>query len=484
MAHLTKTAYLAYSQCRKAFWLAEYRPHLAAPPDPATQRRLRAGQAVDARAREWFPDGRTIPYHPHPEAMASLTTEAIAEGATTLFQATFHAADLLVKVDILTRAADGWHLIEVKSSTGYKADEHLADVAFQWVVLQQAGLPLAQASLMHLNGDCRHPDLHNLFTLTDITTEVQAYLPQVVADVLVMRQAMAQTETPVVGIGRHCRQPDVCAYYAHCWQGVEALTIYNVPHLKRPKEQQLEMDGIRYVADIPPDFALGDKRATAFVTQLQQQQTAVDAAAIRRELAALTYPLYFFDFETIDDAIPTFTGCNPYQHTPFQYSCHVLHADGTLTHADYLHTTPDDPRRPLLHSLLEHIGETGSIVVYHAPFEKGRLQELADAFPEHAPRLLAMIDRLWDQLTIFKKHYRDYRFGGSNSLKAVLPVVAPALSYHSLAVQNGQQAQVVWEQMIGEGDTAVKEQLVAQLRAYCHLDTLAMVEIHRTLIHL
>ncbi|MCL4263598.1 MAG: DUF2779 domain-containing protein [Anaerolineae bacterium] len=484
MAHLTKTAYLAYTQCRKAFWMAAYRPHLAAPPDPATQRRLRAGQEVDVRARGQFPDGRTIPYRPHPEEMASLTAQAIAEGATTLFQATFHTADLLVKVDILTRTADGWHLIEVKSSTRYKPEEHLPDVAFQWYVLQQAGLPLAQASLMHLNGDCRHPDFSNLYALTDITAEVQVYLPQVAADVIVMRETMGQTETPVVGIGRHCRQPYACAYYAHCWQGVAGATIYDVPYLKRPTEQQLDTDGIRYVADIPPDFALGDKRAAAFVTQLRQQQTAVDADAIRRELAALTYPLYFFDFETIDYAIPTFTGCKPYQQAPFQYSCHVLHADGTLTHHVYLHTTPDDPRRPLIHSLLEHIGETGSIIVYHAPFEKGRLRELADAFPEHATRLLDMVDRLWDQLDIFKKHYRDYRFGGSNSLKSVLPVVAPALSYQSLAVQNGQQAQVVWEQMVGEGDTAVKEQLAAQLRAYCHLDTLAMVEIHRTLVNL
>ncbi|MFO7682920.1 MAG: hypothetical protein R6X34_23010 [Chloroflexota bacterium] len=34
--------------------------------------------------------------------------------------------------------------------------------------------------------------------------------------------------------------------------------------------------------------------------------------------------------------------------------------------------------------------------------------------------------------------------------------------------------------MIGEGDTAVKQQMAEQLRDYCHLDTLATVEIHRT----
>lgn len=63
-------------------------------------------------------------------------------------------------------------------------------------------------------------------------------------------------------------------------------------------------------------------------------------------------------------------------------------------------------------------------------------------------------------------------------------MLSPALSYQRLNVQNGEQAQVVWEQMVGEADTAVKEQLAAQLRAYCHLGTLAMVEIHHALVNL
>jgi hypothetical protein len=138
------------------------------PPDPASQRRLRAGQQVDQLARAAFPNGRLIPYRPQPQAMAELTAQAISEGSHTLFQATFAPADLLVKVDILTQAetdptvtdlmahTEGWHLIEVKSSTRYKPDEHLPDVAFQVYVLQQAGLPVTQVSLMHLNRDYRH----------------------------------------------------------------------------------------------------------------------------------------------------------------------------------------------------------------------------------------------------------------------------------------------------------------------------------------
>lgn len=100
---LTKTAYLAFTQCARQFWLDAHQPELASPPDPSAQRRLRAGQEVDRLAREQFPNGRSVPYRPHPEEMAPLTQQAIAASADTLFQATFHVEDMLVKVDILTQ---------------------------------------------------------------------------------------------------------------------------------------------------------------------------------------------------------------------------------------------------------------------------------------------------------------------------------------------------------------------------------------------
>lgn len=483
---LTKTTYLAYTQCPKAFWLDAHQPHLAAPPDPATQRRLRAGQAVDKLAREQFANGRLIPYRPHPAEMAALTRQALADGAKTLFQATFLADDLLVKADILSQTETGWQLIEVKSSAEYKAAEHLPDVAFQVYALRQAGLPVAQASLMHLNGDCRAPDLSALFTLTDVTAEVEAFLPTVAADTAVMRQLLTQPVPPGASIGRHCARPQPCPFYDHCWQGVDGLTIYDIPRLTEKKERPLQDAGILYLADIPPSYPLTAAQR-AFVDFHAQRQITIDRAAIQQALADLQFPLYFFDFETIDYPIPIFDGCKPYQQVPFQYSCHILQADGTLTHCDYLHTAAGDPRRPLAESLLNHIGGTGSLIAYNIPFERGILHHLAAHLPAYADRLLDLADRLWDQLPIFRQHYRDYRFGKSNSLKSVLPVIAPALSYKLLAVQNGAQAQVVWEAMIGEGDTActgsdevaVKRQLADQLRAYCHLDTLAMVEIHR-----
>jgi hypothetical protein len=322
-----------------------------------------------------------------------------------------------------------------------------------------------------------------LFTRPSFTGVVLTVLPDVETAVSDMHPLQNQSQVPEVHIGRHCNSPRVCSFHDHCWQKIKGLTIYDIPRLNAQKEQHLQAGGMLSLADIPAEFPLSPSQRT-LVEFIVEEQINIDRPAIQQALAGLAYPLYFFDFETIDHAIPTYDGCAPYQQTPFQYSCHVLHEDGRLEQCEYLHTAPGDPRPELVAALLEHVGPTGHIIAYHIPFERTILRQLAEAFPQQAGRLTDMAERLWDQLDIFRKHYRDYRFGKSNSLKSVLPVVVPELSYNMLAVKNGAQAQVVWEEMIGEGDTAVKNHLIDQLRTYCHLDTLAMVEIHRVLSRL
>ena len=171
----------------------------------------------------------------------------------------------------------------------------------------------------------------------------------------------------------------------------------------------------------------------------------------------------------------------PYQQFPFQYSCHVLQSDGTVTHHEYLHTDASDPRKPLLESLLNHISTCGSVVVYSAGFERRVLKDLRLYFPEHASLLKSIIKRLWDQLDIFKNHHKHPDFHGSNSLKNVLPVLVPSLRHEDLDVQEGTEAQAVWNLMLESENVHEKMDMIKNLREYCKLDTLATLEIHKVL---
>ena len=102
--------------------------------------------------------------------------------------------------------------------------------------------------------------------------------------------------------------------------------------------------------------------------------------------------------------------------------------------------------------------------------------------PEFVEYLNYMNENMWDLMEVFKEDYTDYRFRGSTSIKKVLPVICPELSYVDLEVQDGTMALDTWGRMVN--DPSFREdiqQTRKNLLDYCRLDTLAMVEIFKFL---
>jgi len=121
------------------------------------------------------------------------------------------------------------------------------------------------------------------------------------------------------------------------------------------------------------------------------------------------------------------------------------------------------------------------MVSWYASFEKTRNTEMVEMYPEHRVFLEDINERTFDLMDIFTAHYIDTRFHGSASIKAVLPVLVPDLSYKTLAVQNGTMAVDSLERLYTTTDTAEIQEIRTALLEYCKLDTLAMVEIYNVL---
>ena len=70
-----------------------------------------------------------------------------------------------------------------------------------------------------------------------------------------------------------------------------------------------------------------------------------------------------------------------------------------------------------------------------------------------------------------------HAFGGSYSLKSVLPALVPEMTYEGMEVADGQAAGLAWESLIG-GDCseAERQQKRKALLDYCGQDTMGMVE--------
>ena len=121
------------------------------------------------------------------------------------------------------------------------------------------------------------------------------------------------------------------------------------------------------------------------------------------------------------------------------------------------------------------------VTAYNKAFERTRLKDLAELYPDLREHLMNIHDNIIDLMVPFqKKHYYCKEMQGSYSIKYVLPALfpnVPELDYHNLeGVHNGAEASATFLRMASIN----KEELETyrnHLLEYCKLDTLAMVKI-------
>jgi hypothetical protein len=213
----------------------------------------------------------------------------------------------------------------------------------------------------------------------------------------------------------------------------------------------------------------------------------INPTILKDFISPITYPIYFFDFETFQDAVPRFKGQKPYAQIPFQYSLHILTEDGKLQHFEFLAKCNEDPRAKIAQNMLKNLGKSGTIMAFSQSFEIGRIEELAKFSPKYKNELLALIPRFADLIIPFRKMgYYHPDMNGSFSLKSVLPAMfkgVDELDYKKLgSVQNGGDAMNVFANLHFETDQEKIQKARNDLLKYCYLDTFSMVKIWQKLI--
>ena len=351
--NLSKSKYLAGLQCLKRLYLQCYHPELAGEVDEQQQALFDQGTEVGLFAQRVFPSGVLLSedYRHHREAVSHTRQLIEDKSIPALFEAAFTFEDIYIRVDILERLpGNRWRMIEVKSSTGVK-DYHLPDVAIQKYVLEQCGLTVSHACLMHLNRDYvydgKHYQYDKLFTIEDLKAEIEEIeqaLPEQLAE---QWETLKRAHPPEIAPGLHCSDPFTCDFYDVCnapfpedWPG-------HLPRMGGKVEQLNEM-GITSIHHIPDDFPLSasQRRARDCFTRNEPYYDE----NLTGELDTLEYPLYFMDFETLFPALPRYKGMRPYDHIPFQWSVHVQKTPGSEPeHYEFLHHDTTDPREPFIY---------------------------------------------------------------------------------------------------------------------------------------
>ena len=485
-ALLSKSRFLAGLQCPLRLWYGCYEPELASERSPAQKARFETGHKVGELAREHYPGGVLVDEdHGYQQAAVRSTQSALkSPGIPAIYEGVFARDGVLIRADIMERSENGaWNLIEVKSGTKVK-EENVYDVALQHYVLKGLDFELEQAGILNLNRkyvyDGGEHDLGALFTFTDLMEKVIEMHEEVADRVAELKGILRRKEPPSVDPSRRCHDPHDCEFYDHCRKRMPEHWVLDLWRIQKDQVAQLGKMGISDIHEIPDFFPLSAVQAR--IRKCVVNDTDYVGPELRAKLRERDYPIHFLDFETIAPAIPRYVKTSPYQKLPFQWSDHILSREGSLAHEEYLCRKDKDPSEELAETLLEALGVEGGICTY-TTFENQVISNLANRLPQYRDQLLSLLDRCWDLRDVIRTDYYHPQFHGAFSIKNVLPVLVPSLSYENLSIQDGEQAGVEYLRTIDpETPSVQKERIRRDLLEYCGRDTLAMVKIREELL--
>lgn len=486
---LSKSDYMLFLRHPAWLWLKKHDKAKLPPIDDDTQALFDAGFVFESYAEQLFPDAVKLGFDGFDEyrTLTARTKEVIDSGAKTIVQGRFESGEITCICDVLARGDDGsFDLYEIKSSTSAKVD-HEYDLAFQKEVIEGAGYKVERIFVIHVNNE--------FVRNGEIKAEELTKTVEVTDRVAKLKESTFENIAKALEVAKLKECPDISPAHAKLgafgdWLGIyktmAEIDEYSIYHLCSPgadKIRELEALGIKHIHEIPDEFGLTEKQRGQ-VAATKSGEVITNPQRIGEFLSSLKFPLYFLDYETLSSCVPYFDGLGPYKQLPFQYSLHVLDSpDGELKHFEYLHTDNSNPVVSLTEALKSQIGESGTVLVWFEGFEKSCNELMGTIAPQYAEFYEKLNARVVDLMIPFSTgSYVHKDFFGSASIKKVLPVLIPELSYKDLDINQGGAAQRLWMEAILDGkhdDT--KDKILSDLLKYCELDTLAMVRIYQFL---
>ncbi|EKE16325.1 MAG: hypothetical protein ACD_11C00020G0030 [uncultured bacterium] len=492
---LSKTNFLICLDCAKNAWLKIHKPEIY------KQKALSSfelniidtGNQIDELARSLFPDGILVESRDDTE----LTKKLMENRTPVIYQPVFATEKYLAVSDIFVFNSDQnvYDLYEVKSSIvseengGRKTEDYLIDMAFQKNVLNDLGIEVGTLNLIRLNkkyvclGDI---NLKELFLIEDLTNQVNEKLKDTKQKMEGAYELLSSGDEPkghcdciLKGKNSHC----TTSWYSN--SDLPEYSVHAIARIHKTKLAELVDSHIFNIHDVPDDFLLSDNQKRQVETAKSGKEY-IDRDGIAEFLGAMKYPLAFLDYETYPSAIPKYNRYSPYQQIPFQFSLHVIDShESELEHYDFIYTEKDCPDESFAEALKKHLPEKGSIIVWNQKFEQGINKQLGERLSEYKDFMQNVNNRVIDLMVPFfgkTTMYDHPEFKGSASIKYVLPALVPNLSYKNMHIQEGGAASDTWNRIVsGEYSEDEKNMKVQALKDYCHLDTLAMVEIWRVL---
>ena len=482
---LSKSKYCKCVQCEKILWMSKYKRDFASGVDKTAI--FEEGKKVGELAKGLFGEYEDIEFDKTLSPMIEKTKRLLQEKPNIITEASFLYDNNFCSVDILKNDEDGVELYEVKSSTSVR-DIYLDDVAFQYYVLSNLGLKVKKAALVYVNNEYirgKYLDISQYFAIEDITDIAMSKQDEIRANIESINsfmQSHGMDNEPGMEIGMHCYTPYFCDFWGYCTRDLPKPNVFDISGMNKSMMFENYAKGKVSFEDLK-DANINPRYLEQIDFEINNKEPKIEKEAIEDFLNSLKYPLYFIDYESCNYAIPEIEGTRPYQQIPFQYSLHIIKAEGApLEHKEFLGDIND---KNIIRTFAEHmindLPEDGSVIVYNKTFEATRNKEIGAMYPDLKDQMDRINSNIVDIMVPFRqRNYYSREMEGSYSIKYVLPALYPddpELDYSNLpGAHNGEEASHAFVSLKNKTKEE-QEEIRKGLLEYCKLDTLAMVKI-------
>lgn len=467
---ISKTAYLKFEQCQKAFFFYKRHPYLRDKVSVDKQLTFNRGHQVGDLAQTLFPGGTDVSKQTKNSSEALALTKILVENKTSvIYEATFTFNGALIMLDILCLENEKYTAYEVKSS--FKISEiYLKDACLQYYVLKNALPNLEDLFLVTLNQDYIFENEINpkqLFKKRSVKAESEKNLPYFESQLFNAQLTLEQNKIPNIAIGAQCFKPYTCDYFGNCWKETVAdNSIFHLPLLNKEKLFEWYNSGIRTIDQIGEEHD-----AKAIIYKIKEayfeNKPIIDKERIVAFLEKIQLPMAAMDMEMWGPAIPKINGTKPFEQLPYL----VCFFDGT-THSNIFIDYTKDERKLFAEELINSTKKFNSILVYDGTMEKMVINNLAKLFPELKPELEELKNKFIDVFDIFLDFsYYHPAFKTNFSLKTASSVLLEDINYSKIT--SGLEAMAYYDQFRLETNPVEKDILKEELINYCKTDTLA-----------
>jgi len=468
--HLSKSKYCNAIQCKKMLWLNEYKPEFKE--EINNNSVLENGTEVGIVAKDILGPSIDIEFNENLQIMIKDTNKALEKEKVIITEASF---------------SYNFEIYEVKSSTSI-SDTYINDISYQVYVLKNLGYNIKKASIVYLNSKYireKELELEKLFIIEDVTEKALNKQAEIEKNISDINEYMKEENEPEQDIEMHCVKPYDCPFFKYCTRDLPTPNVFDIRGMNASSKFRLYKNNKINFKDLL-NADINKKYLEQIDFELNNKEPNIKREEIKEFLNTLTYPLYFLDFETFQEAIPTLENTSPYEQIPFQYSLHYIKSeDSKLEHTEFLAKINTDPRRDLAEKLIRDIPKNTCVIAYNCSFEKMIIKKLASLYPDLKEHLMNIHSNIKDLMIPFKnRYYYTKEMKGSYSIKYVLPSLFPndkSLNYQNLdSIHNGSEAMNSFGELKNMSKKE-QEKTRENLLRYCELDTYAMVKIYEKL---